>query len=95
MNRSTSLLLNARLNLWYIAIICIYVIQDLAVCGYRISIGKLIIKNLVSVDLMKDIESFVCALYGYPKEANVDNVRYLMFQQKYAPKADHDPLDKM
>ena len=46
---------------------------------------------------MKDIESFVCALYSYPKEANVDNVRYLMFQQKYAPKlkADHDPLDKM
>ena len=38
---------------------------------------------------MKDIESFVCALYGYPKEAD------LMFQQKYAPKADHDPLDKM
>ena len=62
---------------------------------YRISIGKLGDENLVSEDLMKDIESFVCALYGYPKEVNVDNVRYLMFQQKYAPKADHDPLDKI
>ena len=49
----------------------------------------------MSVYPMKDIESFVCALYSYPKEANVDNVRYLMFQQKYVPKADHDPLDKM
>ena len=34
---------------------------------YRISIGKLGDENLVSDDLMKDIESFVCALYGYPK----------------------------
>ena len=60
-----------------------------------IYLGKLGDENLVSGDIMKDIESFVCALYGYPKEANVDNVRYIMFQQKHAPKADHDPLDKM
>jgi hypothetical protein len=62
---------------------------------HRIAIGKLGEENVVSEDVMKDIESFVCALYGYHKETNVDCVRYLMFQQKYAPKDKNDPLNKI
>ena len=41
------------------------------------------------------LESFVCALYGKPKMTNVDDVRYSMFQQFYAPKRHGDPLEKI
>ena len=38
-------------------------------------------------------EIYVCALYGKPKQQKVDDVRYIIFQQHYAPKKDGDLLE--
>jgi len=44
---------------------------------------------------MLTIEAFVCALYGYPKDTDVDKVRNNMFRLKYAPQQEQDPLFKI
>ena len=49
----------------------------------------------ISSDVMLTIEAFVCALYGYPKDKDVDKVRNNMFRLKYAPQQEHDPLLKI
>lgn len=46
-------------------------------------------------DVVHGLETFVCALYGMPKLNNVNDARYALFQQKYAPKKQNDPLDKI
>jgi len=38
------------------------------------------------------IEDCVCTLYGFPNIQKVDDVRIRMFEQKYAPRTDEDPL---
>ena len=49
----------------------------------------------VTSNIVSGLASFTCALYGMQNLTNVDDVRYAMFQQKYAPKYDNDPLDKI
>ena len=39
-----------------------------------------------------DIGDFVCSLYGFPNISSVDEARIRMFEQKYAPKNERDPL---
>ena len=40
----------------------------------------------VSSDIIRGLEKFVCVLYSMPKLDNVNNARFAVFQQKYAPK---------
>ena len=40
----------------------------------------------VSSDIIRGVEKFVCVLYSMPKLENVNNARFAVFQQKYAPK---------
>ena len=49
----------------------------------------------VTLDIVKDIERYVCALYGMPKLSSVDDARFASFQQKYAPKKGTRPLEKI
>ena len=42
-----------------------------------------------------DIERFTCALYGMRKLRNINDVRFAMFQQKYAPRKRDAPLNKI
>ncbi|KAK2139276.1 hypothetical protein LSH36_1895g00000 [Paralvinella palmiformis] len=46
-------------------------------------------------DVMLTIESFVCALYGYLKDIDVDKFRNNMFRLKYVPQQEQDPLLKI
>lgn len=59
------------------------------------SLAQLGEENAVSDELMRGIESFVCALYGYPDLSDINTVRHLMFQAKCAPKDNQDPLNKI
>ena len=49
----------------------------------------------VSPNNLADIEKFTCALYGMPRLRHINDVRFSMFQQKYAPKKQSDPLKKI
>ncbi len=51
--------------------------------------------DTISEDGMSSIEAFVCALYGRPKMTKVDDVRYALFEQSYAPSDNTDPLQKI
>ena len=46
-------------------------------------------------DLLTTIESFVCCMYGNRKVCLVNEARYKLFQQRYAPKNQSQPLDKI
>ena len=43
----------------------------------------------------KEIERFTCTLYGMSKLNSINDVRYALFQQKYAPKRNKTPLEKI
>ena len=62
---------------------------------YAKILAKLGEEPAVTEQLQRDIEQFVCALYGYPDQTNVNTVRHVMFQEKYAPKEGDDPLNKI
>lgn len=49
----------------------------------------------VSEDTCAALEIYVCALYGKHKQVKVDKARYLIFQQRYAPKKKSDPLERI
>jgi hypothetical protein len=42
-----------------------------------------------------EIERFTCSLYGMTKLKDINDVRYALFQQKYAPKRNKSPLEKI
>jgi len=63
--------------------------------SHAAALAKLGDENDVTDDLMRQVESFVCELYGYQDQVNVDTVRHLIFQAKCAPKDDSDPLNKI
>ena len=42
---------------------------------------------------VREVESFVCAMYGHPKLASIDEVRFELFQKKYSPKKNQDPIN--
>jgi hypothetical protein len=50
---------------------------------------------VVSDELLRDVESVDCTIYAYPKAVSVETVRDMMFQEKYSPRDDRDPLDKI
>ena len=39
----------------------------------------------VTADVSRDLEKYVCALYGLPKLSRVDDTRYALLKQRYAP----------
>ena len=62
---------------------------------YTKAFSKLCELGQVEDATISTIESFVCALYGKPNLTSVDDVRYTLFQQHYAPKSTNDPLDRI
>ena len=48
-----------------------------------------------SQEVFDGIEKFVCVLYGRGRESRVNDVRFTLFQQNYAPKGHKDPLKKI
>ena len=48
-----------------------------------------------SENMMNDMQRFVCDIYGSAKMSNVNDARYAMFRQKYAPKSMLEPLKKL
>lgn len=48
-----------------------------------------------SSETFSKMEAFTCALYGMPKLQNINDVRFALFLQKYAPKKQNEPLDKV
>ena len=44
---------------------------------------------------MNDIQTFVCDIYGKTKISIVNDARYDMFKQRYAPKSMLEPLEKL
>ena len=49
----------------------------------------------VTQNMINGLEKCVCALYGKSHMENVDDVRYAFFQQRYAPKKNDDPFEKI
>ena len=47
-------------------------------------------KSLMKI--IDDLDDFVCTLYGFPNIHSVDDVTVRMFEQKYAPNNENDPL---
>ena len=62
---------------------------------YISSFAKLGDKQFIPLEILQNIESFVCCLYGYPKETSVNMTRHLLFQHKFAPRPGCNPLDKI
>ena len=50
--------------------------------------GEMGINQIVTEEQMKNIETFVCKMYGHKKESSIDYVRLEMFLKKYKPKKD-------
>ena len=48
----------------------------------------------VTQQVQRDVKEFICALYGYLDQIDVNSVRYIMYQEKSAPKEGDDPFDK-
>jgi len=46
-------------------------------------------------DVMDGVERFVCSLYEMPKLVKVNDARFAIFQQRYAPRKRDEPLDKI
>lgn len=49
----------------------------------------------ISDETSKQCPTFVCRLYGQPKETDVNHARHIIFQKIYAPKTLEDPLDSI
>jgi len=49
----------------------------------------------LSASSATELERFTCTLYGCPKLNTINDVRYALFQQKYAPKRNDTPLEKI
>ena len=50
--------------------------------------GEMGINQIVTEEQMKNIETFVCKMYGHKKESSIDYVRSEMFLKKYKPMKD-------
>ena len=49
----------------------------------------------INEETTKQCSTFVCHLYGQPKEIDVNQARHMIFQKIYAPKTLEDPLDSI
>ena len=49
----------------------------------------------ISTSVTDAVEEFVCILYGKPSLKNVDDVRFAIFREKYAPTNRNDPLERI
>jgi mannose-6-phosphate isomerase class I len=47
----------------------------------------------INDETSKQCSTFVCHLYGQPKEIDVNQARHMIFRKTYAPKTLEDPLD--
>ena len=59
---------------------------------FQKAIGQLGVNDEVTDEIIDDLDDFVCTLYGFPNIHSVDDVRVRMFEQKYAPNNENDPL---
>ena len=50
-------------------------------------------ENVLTVDIMAVIEEFVCWMYGYRKQSEINEVIRMIFEEKSKPKANQRPLD--
>ena len=49
----------------------------------------------LDAELVTSLESYVCNLYGKPNLKSVDDARYKLFSQHFAPKKNSKPLEKL
>ena len=49
----------------------------------------------VTDDLLEETEKFFCDMYGKPRLSKLGDVRYALFQEKYAPTKMSNPLTKL
>ena len=49
--------------------------------AYARALAKLVEEPEVTEKVQHNVEQFVCALYGYPDQINVNTVRHMMFQE--------------
>ena len=50
-------------------------------------------ENALTVDIMVVIEEFICWMYGYRKQSEINEVIRMVFEEKSKPKANQRPLD--
>ena len=50
-------------------------------------------ENALTVDIMAVIEKFVCWMYGYRKQSEINEVIRMIFEEKSKPKVNQRPLD--
>ncbi len=62
--------------------------------GFTQTLGKLGGAEEIHQSLIKEIESFVCTVYGRPNMESVNYARVTLFHSHYAPKNKEEPLDK-
>ena len=46
-------------------------------------------------NLVEELQAFVCAIYGRPILKSVNEARFVVFQQSFAPKGGSEPLAKI
>ena len=52
--------------------------------------GEVGISQIITEEQMKNVETFVCKMYGHKKESSIDYVRLGIFLKKYKPKKDSE-----
>ena len=50
-------------------------------------------ENTLTEDVMAPVEEFVCWMYGYRKQREINEVIKMMFEEKSKPKSNRRPLD--
>ena len=49
----------------------------------------------VTESQVKDLEPFVCAMYGFKKLESVNNCRFQIFKKNFKPKNESEPMEKI
>jgi hypothetical protein len=63
--------------------------------SFRKAFASLGDTEVVTPECLLANEKFTCALYGFPKLSSINDTRYALFQQMYAPKWSGDCLGKI
>ena len=49
----------------------------------------------VDLNVAAEIEAFICSIYGKPRKRSVNEVRFMLFQQHFAPKSNSQPMEQI